>query len=205
MNALLEKPMSQKNLNWWELPAKRWVNRKSWESDSQRQKVYDAESVFGWKLEHGLEIPLKRFNDLNHVKRYVDSLTNGAWFIKRFGEWNIKIDWKKGHGADASAWRKEIRFSKSDSRSLSTILHEVAHIVHKRGAGAAHGRFYARTMIELVGHVLGNKAVKLLKDCYKRRNVKYLPHRELSDETRAKLRQSFIQNVINKKETADGL
>lgn len=187
--------MNQKKLSWYELPPERWRNNNTriyWERDSQRQKLYDAQSIAKCRCKSlGRQIP-----SIKVIQIYVDWLTSEAWFIKRFGTNEIEVKEKRGTGADA-CW-KVIRFSK-DSRSLLTILHEVAHVVHKSGYGSSHGRFFARTLLELVEHKIGREAAKALKKAFKKYGVKYLPKRELTKETREKLRQGFVDRVLKQK------
>lgn len=190
------KPVNQKQVPWYELPEKRWRNNPNqlFENDSQRQKLYDAESLA--KIHYK---PLaKTFSSLEEIQKFINKLTAEAWFRKRFGQYSITVKGKKGYGASARRADNTVWFS-NYSRSIFAVLHEVAHIAKKRFAGAAHGRFFARTVLELVEHVIGVEAAKILRDIYKKGRVKYLPKRELSEEAREKLRQNFINNVLKQK------
>lgn len=189
--------MSQKYPEWYKLPAWRWKNKKDGfcERDSQRQKVYDAQSTARYSCN-----PLAEdFPSLHKIQGFVDNLITSIWFRKRFGYQSpIIVKSRGGSGADACRAKNTIRFSKN-WRNMLTVLHEVAHIAKKSGTGSAHGRFFARTLIELVNHVVGEKAAKILKGEFKYGRVKYLPKRELSEETRKKLRQNFVTNVLKQK------
>lgn len=189
--------MSQEYLEWYELPAKRWKSdpKSYWEKDSQRQKLYDAESSAKvWDSDLA-----KNFSSIEEIQKFVNKLISSAWFKKRFGQTSIAVKSKAGFGADACGKTTGlIRFSLY-SRSMLTVLHEVAHIIKKSGAGGSHGRFFARTLLELVEHIVGIEAARMLKKKFKQERVKYLPRRELSAETREKMRQNFINNVLKQK------
>lgn len=182
--------------HWYQLPAERWRHHSKderwWERDSQKQKLYDTESTVRWKCE-ALD---RKLPSIEAIQRYVNHLTSEPWFLKCFGKYTIKVKNKSGSGADASY--KTIRFSKW-SRSIFVVLHEVAHVLHKPGYGSSHGRFYARTLIALVEHKIGNEAAKILKAEFRKGRVKYLPKRVLTDEAREKLRQSFKTRVLKQK------
>lgn len=205
--------MAKKCLAWYELPETRWRNnsKRYWERDSQRQKLYDAEQHAKWKIVEGYagnEIN-REFNSLEEIQTFVNMFTRTKWFIERF-DWRGKDnpepedcdiiikDKPKGGGADAHYWSRTIRIS-SASMHMLVVLHEIAHIVKKRGAGSAHGRYFARTMLDMVECVIGKKSARILKEAFKKYRVKYLPKRELSDETKEKLRKGFKRNVLNHK------
>ncbi len=189
--------MSQKYPEWYELPAERWRNSPNsfCERDSQRQKLYDAQFFARCSCNSLCE----DFSSLRKIQEFVDSLIVSIWFRKRFGyQPLIIVKSKRGYGADTHRGSSTIRFSKS-WRNMLTVLHEVAHIVRKPGTGSNHGRFFARTLLELVNHVVGEEAAKILKKEFKSGRVKYLPKRELSEETREKLRQGFINRILKQK------
>jgi len=191
--------MNQKAIAWYELPPERWRNNSDQylENDSQRQKVYDVEYAAGGTIQITLD-GNKLFSSLEEIQKFVDKLTASSWFIKRFGQHSIKVENKTGRGAHAQICSSTIRFSKH-SRRMMIVLHEVAHIAKKLGAGSHHGRFFARTFLELVEHIIGKEAAKILKGAFKKGRVKYLPKRQLSEETREKLRQGFIDRVLKQK------
>jgi len=179
----------------------RWKNNPDQycENDSQRQKLYDAEVHAEVRMETVIGKEIGRLFSLEEIQKFVDKLVASVWFRKRFGQHSIKVKDKKGcGGASAQICSGIIRFSK-DSRRMMIILHEVAHIAKKLGAGSHHGRFFARTFLELVEHVIGREAAKILKGAFKKGRVKYLPKRQLSEETREKLRQGFIDRVLKQK------
>ena len=73
------------DLKWYELPAVRWQERDSdgihfW-TDSQKQKVYDAENY----LRRFLGEDNSRFNSIAEIDQYVTKLLKSAWAIRRWG------------------------------------------------------------------------------------------------------------------------
>lgn len=198
MKQIENNPIDVKQIPWYELPAERWRDAKHnrWcQRDSQKQKLYDAQSIA--KVMHPL-FKEKQLASLEAIQRYVNRFTKLTWFKTRFGEHHITVKKKKGSGADARKWGEIIRFSEHH-RTIFTVLHEIAHIVHKDKAGSAHGRFYARTLIELIEHEFGKEATGILKRVFRKGKVKYSPKRVLSEKTREKLRQNFINNVLKQK------
>jgi len=187
--------MSKQYPEWYKLPAERWRNNTDqWlERDSQRQKLYDAEAiamVFTPPFQ-------KKFSSLEEIQKYVDKFTKSSWFRKRFGQHSIMVKRKK-HGASARRMGSTIWLSESYWNMIS-VLHEVAHIVKEPGAGSAHGRFFARTLLEFTNHVCGKEAASALKEQFKEKRVKYLPRRVVTEEARERLRQNFIKNVLKQK------
>ena len=185
--------MSKQYPEWYELPSERWRNNDDqWlEQDSQKQKLYDAEaSAFVWDAAFQ-----KRFSSIEEIQKYIDKFTRSAWFRKRFGQHSILVKCRKGYGASARRMDSTVRFSEHCWNMIS-VLHEVAHIVKEPGAGSAHGRYYARTLLEFVNHVCGKEAADTLKKEFKKYRVKYLPKRVVSEEAREKLRQNFAKNVL---------
>lgn len=185
-------PRLRKYPVWYKIPTRRWKNNPNGfcERDSQRQKVYDAQD---W-ARNGCPALKENFSSLEDIQKFTNALTSTVWYRKRFGLHTITVLARR---VDASARRCDstIRFSPT-WRNMLTVLHEIAHIARYAGTGAAHGRFFARTLIALVDHVVGKEAAEILKTEFKRERVKYLPRRVLSEETREKFRQNFINNVL---------
>jgi len=191
--------MSQEYIPWYELPAKRWKNNPDqlFENDSQRQKLYDAENFARHQLDKGAF----EFSSIEEVQKFTDKLTSSAWFKRRWGNHKIRVynetrgTWARGN----SRGFIRLPFRNDWCHNIIVILHELSHVVRKHDSGGWHGRFFARTLLELVEHVVGYEAAKILKESFRRGRVKYLPKRELSEETREKLRQNFITNVLKQK------
>ncbi len=180
---------------WYKIPHKRWKHNPTGfcERDLQRQKIYNA-SDYARGSNPDLR---KNFIMLCDIQKFTNALTSTAWYRKRFGVQQLKVGACR---TDASARRCDsiIRFSET-WRSMLTVLHEIAHIARHSGTGAAHGRFFARTLLALVEHVVGKEAADVLKKEFKRERVKYLPRRVLSKETKEKMRQNFINKVLKQK------
>lgn len=195
--------MSAKNPEWFELPADRWQemstvreNRRSWR-DSQRQKLYDAESrfkrLFFWEVDKGWkpEYEQIKFKSIQEVEYYVTQLWNSAWVQKRFRIHKTSVP--TINEISNSSWSAYVRFSTMYlppwGFNKIIVLHELAHVLHPSGYGTGHGRFFARTFLELIGHEFGSEARKLLKECYKKHGVKSNPKPQYSPESLEKMRK----------------
>lgn len=189
--------MSEKYPEWFELPAKRWKNNPEsyWERDSQRQKLYDAESYAGYKMNKQNLNP--KFTSIEEIQKFTDKLISSAWFKRRWGEHSIEIV-QQNRGRAAYARFNRIHLPKWAWISM-IVLHEITHIAgsRKTSSGASHSRFFARTFLELVDHVLGPKAKKILREEFKRERVKYTPKYQLTNKDRQARRERFVRNVLN--------
>lgn len=184
--------MSQKYPEWYELPRERWrINPDiPWERDSQRQKVYNAEDYTKYRINSELKSNLYIFSSIEEVQRFVDKLTASAWIRKRYGLHKIVVKntggtWARG-GLSGCI---RLPFRNKWSHNIMVILHELSHCIGKRGIGACHGRFFARSFLELVGHVLGSGARKILKEEFKNHRVKYTPRKQFSPEAQKALKE----------------
>lgn len=150
--------------------------------DSQRQKLYDAQDC----LTH----QGRQFTSIEEMQIYADKLTNSAWWKRRYPGRRIIIEPQRnncsalarGDGYTISmpkwAWNEMI------------LLHEIAHHAKDRRYGhrgtAAHGREFAKTMLELVRHKMGDECWWLLKESFRKHKVKHtLPRKPMSEEQRA--------------------
>jgi len=187
----------QKQLPWYELPEKRWRNDLKYRSfrDSQRQKLYNAESIVKYKMGESNT----KFSSIEEIQKFTNKLVSSAWIKKRF---------KKQNEIHVILLKKGTPYAQYNgiylpllSWNMLVVLHEISHVLHRHGLipGVSHGRYFARIYLELVGHIMGPDVMKMLKEQYKIYKVKYLPKRELSEETREKLRQGFINRVLKQK------
>lgn len=182
--------MSIKNPHWYELPKERWRER-TW-TDSQKQKLYDAENCFK-RLFAGR---YKEFDTLKEVQRYVDKFLKSAWVTRRWGEQeSVTVYERLGNICDASKWRNRIRLNHWGMNEI-VVLHELCHIVTPSGTGVSHGRYYARTFLEVIGHVLGAEAKKVLRKEYIRGHVKCTPRPVYSEKTKAAMRVRGLKIAI---------
>ena len=182
--------MSIKNPNWYELPKTRWEERtntgeRAWR-DSQRQKLYDAESYFRNTL---WEDQYKEFASLKEAQAYADKFLKSAWVERRWGKQEkITIGMTSSGDAYAQKYRKKIMLPDSWGLNEVVLLHELCHIVHPRGTGVAHGRYFARAFLEAIGHKLGAGAKKAVRKLYIKNHVKCTPRPVYSQEAKNKMR-----------------
>ncbi len=200
--------MSAKYPEWYELPKERWQEtsiqsvqewnyhsgwmatgetrrERSWR-DSQRQKLYDAENMAIVRYSRD---KIKTFSSLNAIDKYVRALLESKWIVRRFGKQPLpKIVSTSNRCAYSCIATRRLNFPEW-SRNEVVILHEVSHWVHLYGYGTAHGRFFARTFLELTGYMIGAKFRTLLKQAYQQHGVKSTPYPAYSEETLEKKRQ----------------
>lgn len=188
--------MSATYPEWYKLPIVRWQRNPMifGERDSQQQKLYDAQSL----TKCFDQVLNQHFSSLEKIQHFTNGMLVSSWYRKRFGTQTITVYGKKGYGADANVYLKRTRYSET-SRSLLTVLHEIAHIAHSNRTSPSHGRLYARILLAIVEHAVGKESAKTLKSAFNSHNVKYLPFRVLSKETKEILRQNFIKNVLKQK------
>ena len=191
--------MSEKYLQWYEIPEKRWRNdpESGYRSfrDSQRQKLYNAESCARGKMQILKLNP--SFPSIEEIQKFVNKLISSTWFIKRFGD-NVVCKVIHAKPNQQNAYAKFLHISLPCwAWNKIVVLHELIHIITK-GYEGAHGRFFARALLELTEHILGHEARVILKKEYKRYNVKHTPKKQLTDEDRKARRERFIKNVLKK-------
>lgn len=184
--------MSIKNPNWYELPKKRWEERtntgeRTWR-DSQKQKLCDAESCFRNHTEG------RKFNSLAEAQAYADKFLKSAWVERRWGKQD-KITIEEIPSGDASARKcaKKIWLPRSWAFNEVVLLHELCHIVHPYGTGVSHGRYFARSFLEAIGHKLGKDNKQRLRKEYIRYGVKCTPRPVYSDEARRNMRRHGLK------------
>jgi len=184
-------------MNWFELPKDRWRNSSQTsryrEWDFQKQKCYDAERVFRNALGEKNEM----ISTVVKIQAYVDRICSYAWFKRRWGE--VKVTVKQtvtgcARGSYLGSWIKLPIWL----GSKVVILHELAHAITPPSTGGGHGRYWAKTFLELVHHAMGESEMVLLRDNFKAYKVKYLPRKQLSETTRAAARERFVTNVLKR-------
>ncbi|MHA1592410.1 MAG: hypothetical protein ACTSUP_08065 [Candidatus Heimdallarchaeaceae archaeon] len=185
-------------MNWFELPEHQWRNSKqaAWsERDFQRQKCYDAESLFLRKLKEN-NIENEVMSNIEDVQKFVDKICTYVWFRRRWGD--IKITVKDGRGRTSACGSYHLKYIKLPcwARSKVVVLHELGHAITPPLTGGGHGRYWARAFLELIEHAFGFEVMRLLRECYKDKRVRYSPKKQLSPEVREAARKRFIVNVI---------
>lgn len=154
--------------------------------DYQRSKVYAAESCLpngeDWRKDRNME----------RLQAYCDKLCDSAWFKRRWGTgpggkpWRFTL--KDGRGARIARGGSFRLKLPRWSRTEATVLHEMAHtLCHFRQKQcshcghvtrtshtmvAAHGRHFAKTMLELVEHQMGKETADLLRKSYRAEKVR---------------------------------
>lgn len=159
--------------------------------DSQRSKVYRAESV----IISGAE---ERFRQVADIQSYVDRLVGSAWFRRRWPRVG-KVEVRPGYGARRALATFNIIKLPLWSRSQAVILHELAHVCVNYTDGfeyPAHGREFCSTFLALVRHELGDEAWRSLKDSFRRNRVKHTraPRtRPMTEEQKQAARERLVK------------
>jgi putative metallohydrolase (TIGR04338 family) len=173
--------------------------------DSQRQRVYDAETV--WRQTVGTGEPLPTVPD---VERFVRRVLTAKRVLRR---WPFmqghSVEVHSGAGCRSAIaegdWRIKIPLW---ARNEAVVLHELAHVIHKRGMyehitrqygmrpptkeedplwHQGHGYQFCRIFLDLVLLYMGKPAADQLKAAFKAGRVRYKAPRRLSPEQRLAL------------------
>lgn len=182
--------MSKLNPEWYELQASRWFDEST--TDSQRSKVYTSERCLVCYCQN-FKIPYRKFESLEEISEFVNKLIQSAWVTKRWGKQKpvTILESKRSRICYAKHISREI-YMHPTMMNIFIVLHELAHILKGSIFGYAcnsHGRFFARTYLELVEHLMGSKIKKEMKRQYIRNNVKSTPVIYYSPEVLSKLQE----------------
>jgi len=185
------------NLQWYELPAKRWQERdgegcRIWR-DSQRQKMYNAENCLKRHCrdegEHGRVDENAEFESIKEIEHYVNKLLKSAWFIRRWGKKENPIIVEiQGHTAWGNRMRNKMALPKWAWNKV-VVLHELSHVLHAYDCGTVHGRYFCRTLLELIDHELSPESRRFLKKRFIATGVRSTPHPAYSEDTKIKKRE----------------
>lgn len=126
--------------------------------DSQRQRVYTAESLV---YDH------KRMT-LEQCQQWVDEVVGSAWWAHRSSRRKITVT-TGARGGRAWASADTIRTSPS-SRNKWTMLHELAH--HLTTTGAPHGPEFCANVVALTRQFMGKAQGDALKQAFRDHRVK---------------------------------
>ncbi len=160
--------------------------------DATRQRVYNAE----YAVQELLDGPYRhRKMSKDEARAYVDRVFRSRWMKShypgvaqayRLGMIDLRMVEKMF--IRSSGGRHGINLSQP-GRCPSTIIHEIAHVVHHRCLGGEHqtphGWQWASIQLELVRHFLGTEAGRALRRAYRKHRVRYTAPRTLSPEQRA--------------------
>lgn len=152
------------------------------ERDFQRQKAYRAENSVRYQM-----INNNRYDSIEEIKKRVDKICSYKWFKDRWGERNVKVIYKSKGSALGNYGIGYIKLPKWAWNDL-VILHELAHAITPPETGGQHGRYWAATFLELVEKVMGKADYIILREAFKKNDVKYKQKRRLSEETKIKMR-----------------
>jgi putative metallohydrolase (TIGR04338 family) len=152
--------------------------------DTQMQKVYDAEqAVFHNATASG-------FQSFEEVNAFVAKVFASAWFKRHFPQaYRPPRLHEHNGGRTAFARGYSIHLPKNDfGKKKWVVLHELAHCLtpsRSQEAGhilQSHGREFCAIYLKLIGHGIGPKTQKALRDSFRQHKVKYLPKKRLSPE-----------------------
>ncbi len=151
-------------------------------------KVYAAER------DHLLWRNNSQYENVQQIQVWVDSICKSRWFTNRFPRHSlsqkrqnlflpdanrgIKVLDGRGRRRACGSTRGFIKLPVW-SRSDLHILHEIAHVITSRyttpnrDLPAFHGRDFCANYLSLVTRFVGKDAGKELKECFKKRKVKY--------------------------------
>jgi putative metallohydrolase (TIGR04338 family) len=177
------------DLKWYELPVERWqelgINGKRTWRDSQKQKVYNAE----FRLRNRFRHENTKFESIEEIKHYLSNLLKSTWFIRR---WGIReeplVTEIQGNTAYGNKRFNKLSLPKWAWNKI-IVLHELSHILHKFGSGTSHGRYFCRTLLELIDHELSPKARRCLKKQFTLMGIRSTPHPAYSEATKIKKKE----------------
>jgi putative metallohydrolase (TIGR04338 family) len=168
--------------------------------DSQRQKVYNAESV--------LVIHRKDFKTLDEIKNFVDKVFARKMIAKRYDVGDkITFVLNSGRISYASYYVSTISLSRMYGMNDWIVLHEMAHLLAFRKYGtniAGHGWQFVSTYLDLVLRIMGKSAHDDLLKSFKNHKVKFKEPRAkrvLTEEQREILVARMAKARAAKKKT----
>jgi len=182
---------------WYKIPAQRWQERRAgrriW-TDSQKGKLYKAERLFRRKFEGQFTV----FNTLQEAQAYANDFLKSPWVALRFGAQKpVSVEEFSEYCTfcDSNQMLRRIRLSPGWGFNEIVLLHELAHILQPDSVGQPHGRFFARNLLEMIGHTLGPGAKRAFKKMYVDHRVKSTPRPEYSDEAKANMRAQGLKRA----------
>ena len=151
-----------------------WIKRKK---DTQKQKVYKAESLFFDRLKDSYSMVFDdMFQDrtLKEIELYCLELIESNWFQKKWPQIKeVKILISKNYGASGVLVGKvaKIKLSK-DMKNKFILLHELSHSCDNSKSGW-HGSPFCNIFILLIKHKFGDLISDIMKECFEKENVEF--------------------------------
>jgi putative metallohydrolase (TIGR04338 family) len=142
--------------------------------ETQQQKMYNAESfLFGTAVG----------TTKAEVEAYIARISNYEWFRRRWGSQRFYVETQRGAGGHGGYGQVCVGLNVTGMRGYekgaqrNVVLHEMAHTLAqgKDASGDWHGRYFARTMLELVRYAIGPAEAKTLRENFKKYHVKVAP------------------------------
>lgn len=158
--------------------------------DSQFSKYFAAEEeVFDYAGG-------RQFESIAEIQVYVTKLVRSAWWKRRYPAGPILVQAKHHGAATASSYFSTISLPRW-AWYEAVVLHEVCHIATDRAYSRyipAHGRHFAKTYLDLIGHKLGIEYRRALKAAFVKHRVKHsLPRKPMSEEQRKAAAERLAQ------------
>ena len=142
------------------------------ERDSQRGKVYDAETATEIYTANG-DMPLEE------IKAWVEKIVESRWMRGRYNFAHCagmpKV--KDGRGTRWARGGASFMTLPCWSRSRLVVLHELAHVIQHREyiwTVAGHGREFCSIFLALVYRWIGKDAGDELRAAFKAKKVKFI-------------------------------
>lgn len=167
------------NLNSFLTPT-RTKSKKTEPRDSQRQRVYKAETA-AFK---GAEVAFKTPKE---IERWLNKQLRRKVIQRRYATQTFRkivCDGKRGTRGNAHAQGSTLYFQR-DGMKVWIVLHEAAHAIIFRKHGykvAAHGREWCMVYLDLVHFIMGKDKADALKASFRAHKVRYKPKRKV-DQT----------------------
>lgn len=155
--------------------------------DSQKSKVYAAESILRFIMDNAVDNPLYtiegitltlppegKFSSAEDVQRYVDRVAQMPSVVAEFGKsTRITVRSRKGQRMAHYENGQVIAVPENGTRWALrelVVLHELAH--HYSRTSPAHGPKFVSTLITLLGCVMGPEMSLLARIIYTQNEVK---------------------------------
>lgn len=165
-------------LEWYDQPHWRWREdrddlNKELEQDRQKTKAYKAESF--QHQEAG-----SKFSSVEEAQAYLDQIVSSNYFRNRWGYVRHVEVQAKSHGHANGEFSADGRcrvLLPAWAMVDWVLLHETAHALTPPETGGGHGRFWARSYLELVSFAVSREQGFKLKSAFQRGGVSFSPKR----------------------------